>query len=187
MLKTIFILFALFLCPLESQAHPHVWVYPDISVAKTANKGTKISVKWKFDEMYSASFILDYDKNNDNKLNSREKQLALIDIEENGVKLFSEFIHFNTKDTKYNSFKITNLDFHLKNETLVYEFDVILHENFNKFDSFGFYDPEYYIGFEQPYDIKIPANCHYELEEDSQTSLYGGMVNPEIYFLNCQE
>lgn len=171
-------------------AHPHIWVYTDVGVIVHQNNITGFNVTWNFDELYSAAFMQDADTN-------KNMQLEPVEAEETIQKVFIEnpanlfpFIHIklNGKDKKY-QFKKPTIKMG-EDETLYYTFSIILDEPtpITGAHEFGFFDPEFYVSFEQSYtlDLPQPSKCEYNLKENKNIFIYDGLVNPETYTLNCK-
>ncbi|MGV1872764.1 DUF1007 family protein [Agrobacterium rosae] len=61
------------LAPFSAMAHPHIFAEARMEIIEGAD-GTIAEVRniWRFDEMFSASVVLDYDKNSDAKLDKDE-------------------------------------------------------------------------------------------------------------------
>ncbi|WP_137131484.1 DUF1007 family protein [Rhizobium sp. FY34] len=64
---------AFLLAPLPALAHPHIFVEARMEVL-SADDGTISELRnvWRFDEMFSSSVLLDFDKNTDLKLDDKE-------------------------------------------------------------------------------------------------------------------
>lgn len=77
--------------PTFTLAHPHVFAEARLEVIETSN-GTIQEVRnvWRFDEMFSASVVLDFDENSDLKLD--EKELA--EIGQTVVDSLEEFSYY---------------------------------------------------------------------------------------------
>lgn len=61
------------LAPFSAMAHPHIFAEARMEIIEGAD-GNIAEVRniWRFDEMFSASVVLDYDKNSDAKLDKEE-------------------------------------------------------------------------------------------------------------------
>jgi len=79
------------LSPIAAYAHPHVFVDANIEIVRN-DKGefTELRHVWRFDELFSATIILDFDKNGDDKLNKVE----LKEVTDTIHKSISEFDFF---------------------------------------------------------------------------------------------
>ena len=59
--------------PVAAQAHPHIFAEARMEIVEGPGKTVQeVRNIWRFDEMFSASVVLDYDKNSDLKLDEGE-------------------------------------------------------------------------------------------------------------------
>ena len=105
---TIFILSNLF-------AHPHTFidVYPKVVVKN--NIVTQIDFKWIMDEMTSSMLIMEFDQNQNGKIDKEENKY----IEENYFLSLKDYDFYTHLKPKY---KVTNFFADIKNEKIVYNF-----------------------------------------------------------------
>ena len=137
------IFFYIFILSNYSFAHPHTFIeiYPTIEVKNDVT--TKIGFKWKLDEMTSSMLIMEFDQNNNGK----------IDIDENKFVLENYFISlkeysFYTEikiDGKTQFFPETeNFKATIENHKIVYSFD--LEQMYNiKNIKFDFGDKDFFV------------------------------------------
>ncbi|GAK68724.1 hypothetical protein RRU01S_02_00520 [Agrobacterium rubi TR3 = NBRC 13261] len=79
------------LAPMTAMAHPHVFAEARLEVIEgTDGKVQEVRNIWRFDEMFSASVVLDYDKNSDAKLDKEE----LAEIGTTVVESLAEFSYY---------------------------------------------------------------------------------------------
>ncbi len=79
------------LAPMTAMAHPHVFAEARLEVIEGADgKVQEVRNIWRFDEMFSASVVLDYDKNSDAKLDKGE----LADIGTTVIESLAEFSYY---------------------------------------------------------------------------------------------
>lgn len=84
---------ALLLAPLPALAHPHIFAEARLEVVAGADGNiAELQNVWRFDEMFSSSVILDFDKNTDLKLD--EKELA--ELGETMRKSLADYHYFTT-------------------------------------------------------------------------------------------
>jgi ABC-type uncharacterized transport system substrate-binding protein len=84
---------ALTLTPLPALAHPHIFVDARLEVlADDSGHVAELRNVWRFDEMFSSSVLLDFDKNTDLKLDEAE----LAELGEVMRNSLSEFHYFTT-------------------------------------------------------------------------------------------
>jgi ABC-type uncharacterized transport system substrate-binding protein len=80
-------------------AHPHVFVDNKVVFVFNARGLTGVKIQWTFDELYSSSVIMDYDKNRDHILNSAEtRRLAGQALADLKLKHFFTYIRVNGRD-----------------------------------------------------------------------------------------
>lgn len=190
-LKLLLLTFALSISSNSSNAHPHIWVYTDVELLVAQNEITGIKVHWNFDEIYSASFLEYADINRNMKLEEDEVQYILKSVFRDNLEALYTFMHIQMHGKK-NKFHLKSPKIWMaKDETLHYVFALILEEpvSIKGNHEIAFYDPEFYVSFEQSYEMKIPeqAKCLYELEENKDISIYEGLMHPETYKLQCKE
>lgn len=189
MKKLIYTLLIL-LISVKSYAHPHIWVDTDLTLLTKNSKIIGLDVHWQFDEMYSSAFMLDADLNNDGKLEKAERKIIQRQVMQQAISRLRPFImlHFNDFENKNFDFENLNIFYDEKIEKVNYKFTVKLKQAQKLIGShkLAILDKEYYVGFEQSYNFNIPKNCSFELEEDMTMTLYDGLINPEVYQLNCK-
>lgn len=85
--------------PVAASAHPHIFAEARMEIVEGPN-GTVQEVRniWRFDEMFSASVVMDYDKNSDLKLDKDE----LADIGNTVLESLAEYSYYTfiTADSK---------------------------------------------------------------------------------------
>lgn len=85
--------------PVVAVAHPHIFAEARMEIVEGPN-GTVQEVRniWRFDEMFSASVVMDYDKNSDLKLDKDE----LADIGNTVLESLAEYSYYTfiTADSK---------------------------------------------------------------------------------------
>lgn len=191
--KLRFFLIAAFFCLLSvvAKAHPHVWVYTDVEILVSNKKITGLKVAWNFDEIYSASFLKDADINKNMKLEEDEIKHTLQSVFHDNLDALYGFMHIQMNQKK-SEFTVENPKVWMgDDETLTYTFEIKFEEAIqaNGLHDIAFYDPEFYIAFEQSYDMKFSEKlpCTYKLEEKLGLTIYEGLFSPEIYQLTCKE
>lgn len=188
-LKLFLILLAFTLLPNWSNAHPHVWVYTSVEILLSNKQITGVKVHWNFDELYSASFLQDADANQNLKLEENELRYTLNSVFKDNLEALYSFMHIKM-DQQKSKFKLLNPKIWMgDDETLNYVFELELEEpvSLDGLHEIAFYDPEFYISFEQDLDLKWSqeTECAYKLRENRKIIIYDGLVHPETYQLNC--
>ena len=189
LITTIFVGF-LSLIAKPVQAHPHIWVYTSVEVLIDQQNITGIKVHWNFDELYSASFLEEADKNGNMELEPEETLDTIQSVfKENPQDLFP-FMHILLNGSKQEFYLEDPKIWMATDETLHYTFDIVLNKPvpLKGHHEIGFFDPEFYVSFEQELDLKLPNNaqCLQLLEENKNITIYDGLVHPETYQLSCK-
>ena len=145
---------ACLLTPLPAFAHPHIFVEARLEVL-AADDGTLSELRnvWRFDEMFSSSVILDFDKNSDLKLDATE----LAELGEVMRTSLEDFHYFTTITQDGKTIPIAKPDvIHVSYEdqqVLVF-FAVKPKEpvHLKGTMTFGVYDPSLYTALDYPSD-----------------------------------
>lgn len=189
----ILVTFLLCIISINAYAHPHVWVYTDAGLNVKNKKLESISVKWQFDEMYSATFMLDADINRDNYLDKKEQSKIEKEVKAELYQRLNKFILIKPEgkhEIKDYYFSDLNINYDTEKEVVIYDFKLKLKNpiNVNGHIKLAFLDYEYYIGFEQSYDLDLShaKSCKANLLEDGSIEVYGGLLNPEVYQIECK-
>jgi ABC-type uncharacterized transport system substrate-binding protein len=158
MFKRLWLLTALTsLAPLQAMAHPHIFVDARMEVLAD-DKGNISEVRnvWRFDEMFSSSVLLDFDKNTDLKLDASE----LAELGETMRKSLADFHYFTTVTLNGKTIPIAKPDvihvtyqdqqilafFAVKPQTPVHLKGRL---------TFGIYDPSFYTAIDFPKDTDL--------------------------------
>lgn len=179
-------------CSNNSFAHPHAWVYTSAGFNVKNKMIESVSVHWVFDEMYSSTFMLEVDENNNNKLEKSEKDILKARIVPHLYDYLSKFIFlwFDNKRIEDYKFEDLKVSYDQDKETLIYDFKLKLKKNIplKGNHKIGFMDETYYTSYEQLEKFSFPKNskCKMELKEDTSIELLGGMLNPEMYYISCE-
>jgi ABC-type uncharacterized transport system substrate-binding protein len=150
----------------EAAAHPHVFAEAKMTLMLTQN-GTvdKIKHHWVFDDLFSSTVIVEFDKNEDLKLDADElKEVQKTIVDSIGDYNYFQTISNNGKDIKMA--RPPNLTASMDGATLVIDFDsapekiLPLHGKV----SFGIFDPTFYTAIDYVEDTDmsssaLPAGC----------------------------
>lgn len=140
---------ALALQPLPALAHPHIFAEARLEVVADAGKITEIRNVWRFDDVFSSSVLLDFDKNTNLKLDPDElKEIADTIRTSTGDYDYFTFITDNGNPVKLATPDVFNVDFK-DNQLLVFfivkpQTTVPLKGKL----SFGIYDPTFYTSID---------------------------------------
>lgn len=183
------LLLCLWICPVQAFAHPHIWVDTLLELLVTDKQITGLRVHLSFDEMYSTSFLMDADTNKNKHLDSNETKETIQAVFIDGQKDLYPFMYV-APHTQQTPFTLKKPSIWMKDKSLNYQFDIVFDkpQPLQGHHKFAIYDPEFYVGFEQELDIKMPSgvSCEQALEENKSISIYMGLVNPETYTLICE-
>jgi ABC-type uncharacterized transport system substrate-binding protein len=150
----------------SAAAHPHVFAEAKMTLVLAAN-GTveKLTHNWVFDDLFSSTVLVEFDKDQDLKLSDEE----LKDVQGTIVDSIGDYNYFQTISNNGAEVKMArppNLTAKMDGTTLVISFEsapekiLPLHGKV----SFGIYDPTFYtaIDFTADTDLQVtslPAGC----------------------------
>ena len=170
-------------------AHPHIWIDSSAWLVGSATQVERVKAKWTFDELYSATFILEADVNKDKVVDAAELQIVVDEVFGGGQEDLKAFFLFQFGG-KNAPFAFENAKAYVRDDLLIYEFDAVFEEPQSLVGEhkIAFYDPEFYVAFEQDLELNLPegAACKQLLAEDKEISIYMGFINPETYKLTCE-
>ena len=150
----------------SAAAHPHVFAEAKMTLVLAANGNVeKLTHNWVFDDLFSSTVLVEFDKDQDLKLNDEE----LKDVQGTIVDSIGEYNYFQTISNNGAAVKMArppNLTAKMDGTTLVISFEsapekiLPLHGKV----SFGIYDPTFYtaIDFVTDTDIHttaLPQGC----------------------------
>lgn len=147
------------LAPVAALAHPHIFAEARLEVV-AGDDGTISELRnvWRFDEMFSSSVVLDFDKNTNLTLDPEE----LAEVGQTVLESLEEFSYYTTitadgKDVKVAKPEAINVDF--KDGQLLMIFAVKPAEAMplNGKMTFGVYDPTMYAAMDFPSDDNMVA------------------------------
>lgn len=104
-------------------AHPHMFIDSHVSAVFNQEQLQGFWIEWKFDQMFTASIRIDYDRNRDGEFNDSEVRL----IEENAFANLKNYHYFTTIFHGENSHRVERVEKFsawMENERLVYRFFV---------------------------------------------------------------
>ncbi len=104
-------------------AHPHMFIDSQVTAVFDQQQLKGFWIEWKFDQMFTASIRMDYDRNRDGQFNDQETRL----IEQNAfanLKNYNYFITLSHGDESYRAQQVEGFDAWMENDRLVYKFFV---------------------------------------------------------------
>lgn len=146
---------------LPAGAHPHVFAEARLDVALSPDKQAVQSLKhvWRFDDVFSSTVLVEFDKNADNKLDDAEiKEVSDTIYSSIGDFDYFQLVTLNDKDVTMSP--PPNLTVTFENNQLVVAFESRPKEPLKlagKID-FGIYDPTYYTAIEYLEDKDLVVN-----------------------------
>lgn len=180
--------------PAPALAHPHVLVDVHALVEFKDGKIVGLFMGWKFDAVFSASLLKDFDKNKDNRLGPDEMK----DLEREAFRDTKEQAHFTYarigtapvvwKDAT--DFKVVAVK-----DTLMYAFRLPLPRPVDpRQDAFSFttYEETFYIDMDFPTDNAVTltgegsAGCKAAIAPDLGNTIFGGAVTPKRATITCE-
>ena len=108
---------------IPAAAHLHMFIDSQVIAVFDEQQLSGFRVRWKFDQMFTASIRLDYDRNRDGQFNDQEARL----IEQNAfanLRNYHYFITLTHGDKKYQVEQVEQFDAWMDGDRLAYEFFV---------------------------------------------------------------
>ncbi|MEA2101807.1 MAG: DUF1007 family protein [Thermodesulfobacteriota bacterium] len=189
-MKKILLSLLLVLIPLNLMAHPHVFIDSQTTFVFDNNGLSAIDVRWVFDEMFGATFIMDYDANANGVLEKNE--VATIKEEAfDYLKNFGYFTHINIDGRPFKVQFVTKFNAINEDGQLVYSFTIPCHVRAShtpKKISLAIYDESYYTQIDcQPGRIKDSRfSATIKQQRNPGLSYYNGMIVPEETVLDLR-
>ena len=149
---------------------------------------------WKFDPIFSASLLKDFDKNKNGKLDPDEVE----DVEREAFRDTREQDHFTfakAGDKPIRWPDATNFTVLAVKDSLLYAFRLSLPEPIDPRKvpfSFTTYEETFYIDMDFPDDKAVALtgpgseNCRVTIAPDTGHTIFGGMVTPKRATISCQ-
>ncbi|MFD2262771.1 DUF1007 family protein [Lacibacterium aquatile] len=175
-------------------AHPHVFIDAGMRLLVKDGKLEAVEVHWKWDEVYSDSWIKDFDLDRDQKFNATETKKFVSEATA-GLERFAEFIFLHdVKGTRHEFGGVDNFRLGIEKGSVTYDFRAKLKKPIaisGTALTVGAYDETFFISVSFPKDAKIgiegAAQCLARVIEDDQHLIYDGMVKPEVVELTCPD
>lgn len=148
----------LLLAPVAASAHPHIFVEARLEVLAGSDGAVQeLRNVWRFDEVFSSSVLMDFDKNTNLKLDPDELKEVGKTVRDSLVDYdYYTNLTLNGKAIKVNKPDVINVDY--KDGQLLMFFAVKPSEPMplkgNKL-SFGIYDPTLYTSIDFPSDNEL--------------------------------
>lgn len=189
-----FVILLSLLWVLPAGSHPHVFVYSAVDVVFDDAGLVGFLVKWRFDEMFSSTIIMDFDKNSNNKLEASEIK-AIEKGAFSNLKEFDYFSHVNINEKPFKVRFVTDFSADIVNGKLGYRFFIPCHVTAiatEKTITLSIYDQTFYSSV---FWVKNPVTCvnaepytvNHLIEKDRDNAYYFGQMYPEQIILRFKQ
>lgn len=145
---------AAWLLPAAAMAHPHIFAEARLEVV-AGEDGSIAELRnvWRFDEMFSSSVILDFDKNSNMKLDPDE----LAEVGQTVLESLEEFSYYTTitedgKDIKVGKPDVIHVDYKDGQLLMFFQLKPAQAMPLKGKMTFGVYDPTMYASMDFPTD-----------------------------------
>ena len=159
------IIFLLLFCSFL-YGHPHTFMDVSPKVFTKNKTIEKINIKWLMDEMTSSMLIMEFDQNQNNKIDPSENNY----IFENyfaSLEKYTYYIHIKQ------NFKISNFKASIIKNRIQYSFDIILdNKNLLKNFSLSFYDTDFFVSLQLKKEF-IKQKLPFQIEDIDGDFYYG--------------
>lgn len=176
-----------------ARAHPHVMVDVHALVEFKNGKIVSLFMGWKFDPIYSATLVQDFDKNKNGKLDADE------------IRMIEAEAFRDTKDQGYFTYAMADgkpvtwasaTDFSIvgMKDALLYAFRLNFPEPLDPRKSpvsLTTYEETFYIDMDFPNDKAVSltgegsAGCKAVIAPDHGNTIFGGIVTPKRATIRC--
>ncbi len=180
----------LWLWPLQLLAHPHVFIENQATFLFDDKGLAGIRLKWVFDDMFGASFIMDYDMNGNGNFEPAEARLLKAEAFDNLIN-FGYFSNLRIDGKPFPVKFIEDFKPTIENGALCYTFTIPCHVSAaarSKVIQLAVFDVEYYSQIDclAP---KVDSNrfsTSIKSAKNQQLSYYNGLMVPADATLTMQ-
>lgn len=176
-----------------ARAHPHVWIKSQIQLNMKGGKIVSISLKWRFDPLFSGLLMTNFDHDKNRKFSKEEvadlRKRAFSNLVNHGY--FTQ-AWADKKALKLK--KVSAFNAGIAEETVTYSFTIVLPEAIDprkQKAAFRFLDESYYVAvdFGGGKSIRLTGEgsdgCTHKVEQDKANPIYSGLVIPDVVRINC--
>ena len=180
--------------PGAASAHPHVLNDVHALVEFKDGKIVSLYMGWKFDPVFSASLVKDFDKNKNNRLDPDEikdiEREAFQDTKDQGYFTYARIGEAPVQWPTATDFKIVAVK-----DSLMYAFRLSLPRPVDpRKEAFSFttYEETFYIDMDFPTDNAVTLNgegsagCKAIIAPDRGNTIFGGAVTPKRATIRCE-
>ncbi|PHP67265.1 ABC transporter substrate-binding protein [Zhengella mangrovi] len=155
--------------PGMAAAHPHIWADARVDLAISGNTVTALQHVWRFDDIFTATVLVEFDKNADNRLDDAE----LAEVGKTVRESIAEYDYFQVvqadgKDVAMQPPEVVIADYQDDRLLLIFESKMQTPLPLAGTLSFAVYDPTFYTAIDYANDTDmvsegLPANCRREV------------------------
>lgn len=187
MSRLLFILTLMFL-PGYLAAHPHVWIDAHVEVHFAGERLQRIVHRWVFDEMFTESILLDYDRNRNRRIDPGENGEIEAGAFSN-LRHYGYFTHLTIGSREIPIEAVEQFRASVEQGRLVYRFDIPMDVGVRsrwQRVHLGVWDDTYFV--EVTYDSPAAAvygaresgvEVDISLQENTAKSYWGGFITPQ--------
>jgi ABC-type uncharacterized transport system substrate-binding protein len=167
-------------------SHPHVFIHAAVDAVFDDEGLAGFRVRWVFDEMFSSTIRMDYDRNDNRRFEPSEVK-ALEEGAFSNLKKFNYFVHVDIQGKPFEVRSVRDFTAELKGEKMLYRFfvpcPVRATPRFKEIH-IAVYDPEFYCSIfliEDPlaYENREPYEVSCRVEDDPDRAYYFGQIIPQ--------
>lgn len=175
----------------EAHAHPHVFAEARLEIiANGEGQVEALRHVWRFDDMFSSTVLVDFDKNMNLKLDSEElKEVGSVVHESLADFNYFQIVMANGEEVEMAAPPEMMADFSDNQLTLLFESKPKGDLRLKGSTSFGVYDPTFYTAIEFPDDghmqvENLPGNCKLKVvrpDPDEAIAQNQDMLTPDFF------
>lgn len=175
-------------------AHPHVFIETSFEFVFDDAKLTGIAVIWSFDEIFSASVIIDHDHNKNHVFEEKESKSVERGAFSN-LKNYDYFLHIDINGRQFKIKTVTDFKAVIVDRRIVYRFLIPLNIGAGMADAvvkIGCWDKDYFCDVKYTDGpVRLVENARvessWEIFADKKSAYWGGFVIPKIVKLRFKE
>lgn len=184
---------ALFLIPSWAQAHPHVWITNVTAYQFEGGKLTGLRLTWTFDEMFSASIVLGFDRNKNGRFEPEELKRLQAEAFAN-LREYNYFLDIRLDDKPLKVTAVSDFTATIAKGIVTYAFTVPLPSPVDAKATkvtTSIADETYFV--EVILDEHDPVRfqgidsgaCRFDVTAGKRDPVYGSVVTPQVIELSC--
>lgn len=174
------------------RAHPHVWIVSIATFVFEDGKIVALDYEWKFDELYGALLIQEFDRDRDRHFDAGEVKTIQEKAFAN-LKGYNYFTAVKVGGSPIAIAEVENFSVTVEKSAAVYRFRLRLPrpvDPLHEAVTLSTYDPSFYIEilFDKDDPVRFAGShppCAFEIGEDKANPIYFGSVFPLRIALAC--